>query len=151
MPSSPLSILYNAASFPSHPARLVETPLPTQPPRKAILEMLFFFFPLSLSRLFFKSFFSNKQPISPHLGCELGASSSAPNAQRLLFINASKPKIPSRAAGIHPGGYCIQEDGAPPKKPLFCPPNRGGKRQKSPNLKVRGKNLPLWTINFPFC
>lgn len=44
LPSSPLSIPYNAASFPSHPARLVETPLPTQPPRKAILELLFFFF-----------------------------------------------------------------------------------------------------------
>lgn len=53
LPSSPLSIPYNVASFPSHPARLVETPLPTQPPRKAILELLFFFFPLSLSRLFF--------------------------------------------------------------------------------------------------
>lgn len=77
---------------------------------------LFFFSPFSS---FFNSFFFfNKQPISPHLGCELGASSSAPNAQRLLFINASKPKIPSRAAGMHPGGSCIQQDAAPLMKPL---------------------------------
>lgn len=54
VPSSPLSIPYNAASFPSHPARLAETPLPTQPPRKAILELLFFFPPFSS---FFNSFF----------------------------------------------------------------------------------------------
>lgn len=112
-----------------HPPRTLPVFPPTwaenTPPRTACEESyfrdaLFFFSPLQVFFIIFKIFFLNNTS-PPHLGCELGASISVPNAQRLLFINASNPKVSSCAARMHPGKCHIPADAASPCEALVPP------------------------------
>lgn len=130
-----------------HPPRTLPAFPPTwaenTPPRTACEESyfrvaLFFFSPLVVFFIILKNSFS-KQHISPHLGCEMGASISVPNAQRLLFINASKPKVSSCAARMRPGECHIPADAAPPCKALVPPAPSSAHPKELPGV-ARTKN-----------
>lgn len=76
---------YNAASFYSHPGRQ-KTPLPARPPRKAILELLFFF-PFSS---FFNFFFFKKTTHLPPSGLRAGCQNLSTECSTLAFYKRLK-------------------------------------------------------------